>query len=989
MRVRVLGPVEVESGNHVIASSVNQRLLVAALAASAGSVVSVDALVTMLWPDDAPQNPSAALQNLVSRLRARTGADAFEAIVTRPPGYSLLADQVSIDSVEFVDQVARARTESDPQSAIDQYRSALGLWRGDAYSEFSHIEGIREHAVHLDELRITSQEELLELVVHREAADGVAELERLVARHPHRERPRALLMEALYRSLRQADALAVFAEYRKELADELGLEPSPELRALEHAILTDSFQSGPQAAHAKALVDHDGNLPRRRISVVGRDAEVAEIVAGIGTTRLLTICGSGGVGKTTVALEVGRATLPRFDDGVWVADLVTERDPVGIVEHIAAVLDLPPVDHPRSGPELAAAVADRRLLLVLDNCEHLLAAVARVVDALLDHADGVHVLCTSREPIRVQGELVHRLRPLDVPTPSDSGVTALATSAGRLFADRARLADPGLALDDASGRAVGRICRRLGGLPLALELAAARASVLDLDTLADRLDDRLDLLDAGSGPTSDHHRTLRAAIEWSIDLLSVDEREVLPQLSVFVGGFDLDAAERVCTLARSPSTDIASVVVSLVDKSLVNVDPRGGYRYDLFDPVREIVAETLGDERQSVERRHLASCQLVARAIGDEFAQNGRHWNRQLRLEWPNLRRGFHWAMDHGQVESALDLAGSLRWAPESIGHHFAEHASWLTDALDAARSATIDGAVSSRALIAAGCVAGLDSRPAEALSLLREALPGAAPGLDEMHAWLWIGAFSLDTGDWGEAESATARGLAIAEQLGWSAAIVEAANHHAEAAGVAARLLDEPQRLATARASYLRARAVAHDHDMDDDCARAELGLALLDLHDDPARCLDVAERSISAWEELDAAPRLIHALVATARVAIVAGDLVRAGELARSALDRMSEVGWSQPLGRLLEAIAVLRVRDGDLDDAALLCGAADTVALSQRSYVDIDADATFAQARYTDPRRWDEGIERGRSLGHDELRRLADETLDRARGGTADRD
>ena len=583
MEFRILGPLEVHDGSGPVrVPGAKERALLADLLVHAGRVVAADRLVDDLWGEELPGNPANTLQGRVSALRRALGPAGAGLVVTSPPGYRLAVEPEQLDAGRFQRLVAEADAAAAREGprAARLLEAALGLWRGPALAEFADLPWARAEAARLEELRLAAQEALAELrLAGGGHAELVGELEALVAAHPLRERPRGQLMLALYRSGRQADALRVYGETRATLAEELGIDPSPELQRLQRAILTqDPAIAPPGRARAPAAPPH--NLPERLTSLVGRDRELDEVGKLVGQHRLVTVTGPGGAGKTSLAVEAARRLVAGFPDGVWLVELAALRDPGLLGEAVAATLGLseeragsgaPP---PPAAERLASFVADKAMLVVLDNCEHLVAACAGLAARLVSACPDLTVLASSREPLGVAGEVTFTVPPLAVDPldPADIG----GIEAVQLFVDRARLADPNFGLTTVNASAVASICRRLDGIPLAIELAAARVRVLSVEQIATRLHDRFRLLADGSRTALPRHQTLRAAIDWSHRLLSGPEQVLFRRLAVFAGGCTLEAAEAVCNADGDLPIDVLEGVESLVAKSLLREVGAGG-----------------------------------------------------------------------------------------------------------------------------------------------------------------------------------------------------------------------------------------------------------------------------------------------------------------------------------------------------------------------------------------------------------------------------
>jgi len=503
----------------------------------------------------------------------------------------------------------------------------------------------------------------------------VGELETLVTAHPLRERLRGQLILALYRSGRQADALRVYGETRATLAEELGIDPSPELQRLQRAILTQDPAIGPpERARVPAAPPH--NLPEWLTSLVGWDRELDEVGKLVGQHRLVTVTGPGGAGKTSLAVEAARGLVAGFPDGVWLVELAALADPGLLAEVVAATLGLreepgPPgtAAPPAAADRLAGFVRDKVLLVVLDNCEHLVAGCAELVVRLLRAAPGLRVLATSREVLGVPGELVWPVPPLAVPDPPPEpgpgggrdgpSPEVLAGYDGvRLFLERAHLADPSFVLDGDNATAVAEICRRLDGLPLAIELAAARVRALPAAELATRLEDRFGLL-TGTGRAQDpRQRTLRATVDWSFQLLEEPDRRLFRRLSVFAGGWTVAAAEAV----TGDAGGVLEGLVRLVDRSLVVAVGGDPARFRMLETLRAYGADRLAEagETELTAARHTAWFVDLAEEAATH--RTGRRWTRRLEADYDNLRAAIDRAMAGGDHQTALRIGGALGW---------------------------------------------------------------------------------------------------------------------------------------------------------------------------------------------------------------------------------------------------------------------------------------------------------------------------------------
>jgi predicted ATPase/DNA-binding SARP family transcriptional activator len=664
MRFGVLGPLAVwaADGTPAAVPEAKVRLLLAVLLADRGQVVSASRLADALWGSRPPRDPVAALRVKVSQLRTALGSR--DVVRHQPPGYLLDVPADAVDAGRFLALVAPAAPnapvapvapgdagDAGPRERAAALAEALGLWRGPAYSGFEDLDFAVPVAARLEEARLSALEEQAETLL---ALGEPVEIADLVAEHPLRERLRAVQMTALYRSGRQSEALAAYAALRERLAEELGVDPSPALAGLHTRILR---QDPALAAPARAAT----NLPAPLTGLIGRDAAVAELGGLLRGNRLVTLTGPGGVGKTRLALAVAGQAAGHHPDGVWLVELAPLRpSPASpqVAEAVGEVLGLRDHGSDAMADRLVAALSGKRALLVLDNCEHVVEEVARLARRLLQSVSGLSILATSQETLRVTGEV-----PWSVPPLTPEAAIELFTAR---TADVARTSHPvpagsGAAPDD--GDAVAEICARLDGIPLALELAAARARVLTPRQLAERLDDRFGLLTAGRRDAPARQRTLRAMIDWSWELLSEQERLVLRRLAVHRDGCTLEAAEAVCA---EPGVDVLDVLARLVDRSLVVAD---GGRFRLLESVNAYALERLAEagEDPTARRRHLDHHTALAERV--EPLLRGPEQRRALETleaESANLRAALDTAVALGTAsdgaQAAHRLVRSLVW---------------------------------------------------------------------------------------------------------------------------------------------------------------------------------------------------------------------------------------------------------------------------------------------------------------------------------------
>lgn len=681
VRFRVLGATEVldARGQPIPLGGARVRALVAALALRGGRPVAAGTLIDEVWAADAPpQDASGALQALVGRLRRTLGKGAVESL---PGAYRLVTapDEVDLHRFErLVDAGTRKLQEGDPAAAAEALHTGLALWRGPALADLPDGKG----AAHGPEaLRLAALHRRIDADLALGRAEHLLpELRQLTADHPLDEPFRAQLMRALRDAGRRADALAAYEETRKLLADRLGADPGPELRALharllaQHA-LPEATTPGPEPAL------RSGNLRARLNSFVGRETELASLQAALRSrrARLVTLTGAGGSGKTRLAEHLAGSLAGEHPDGVWIAELAPLDAPEAVPGAVLSALGRrdtavfsPAMEARRTAEHTdpAARIVDhcasRRLLLVLDNCEHVVGAAAALADLLLRHCPGLTVVATSREPLGVPGEVVRPLDPLP-PAP-----------AHQLFAERAVAVRPEFrAADDPA--AVDEICRRLDGLPLAIELAAARLRLLSPRQIADRLDDRFRLLTSGSRTALPRQQTLRAVVDWSWDLLDEPEHAVLRRLSVFAGGCTLAAAEAVC---HERAEDVLDLLGALVDKSLLIVDHRGAEpRYRMLETIHAYARERAAGRPEEHERtlarhtRHFLD--FVTDAEPRLRSAEQLPWLARVEAELDNVRAVLHRAVTGRDADTAHRVVLAMGWF-WWLRNYREEGASWV-----------------------------------------------------------------------------------------------------------------------------------------------------------------------------------------------------------------------------------------------------------------------------------------------------------------------
>ena len=634
-----------------------ERAVLCVLALQARETVSPDVIVDALWGDDPPPTATRTLGSHVSRLRGLIGTEAIQGDAR---GYRLDVDPLSVDALRLeslIGEATVALATGRPEIAGERASEALRLWRGNPLDDLA--DGTTRHGerARLEELHALAAVRQLEAELALGKHDRVVgDLESLVARYPLREELWGHLMLALYRSGRQADSLRAFERLRRMLRDEVGLEPSPSICRIEHQIL-----------HQDPQLDllpppPTNNLPTATSSFVGRGDDLRQIAKALHEHRLITLVGPGGVGKTRLALQVAGELTDSFGDGVRWVDLASVRDPAGIAVRLAADLDIATPTGRSAEAVILAFIRQRELLLVIDNCEHLTEPAAELIERMLEAGPAVTVLATSRERLACRGEFRYPVAPMSTPEQAPPDRDLLMFDAVRLFIERA--ADSSSPTGCTDLESVAEICRQLDGLPLAIELVAARTSFLTPAEILPRLGNRLDAVADSSGSVDHRHGSLRAVLDWGHALLGPHEQNLLARLSVFPAAFDIAAAEAVAVGAGCPPEEIVDTLGQLVETSMVDVINAGETRsrFRLLNTVREYAAERL-DEAAGVDarRRHANHYRQLAKDLGPEVdGPNGTDALDRLRRDDANIRAAVVWSLAHDDRALSLDFGRAL-----------------------------------------------------------------------------------------------------------------------------------------------------------------------------------------------------------------------------------------------------------------------------------------------------------------------------------------
>jgi predicted ATPase/DNA-binding SARP family transcriptional activator len=655
MEFRILGPLEVRTGGCAIAlGGEKRRALLAMLLLHANEPVSAERLAVVLWGEDAAVDAVKTVRVHVSRIRAALGNR--DALVTTPGGYRLRVGTDELDADRFEKLLQRARralADGAPAQAAELLRAALALWRGGVLADLRYEVFAQGEIARLEELRWDAIEARNDADLELGRADVVlAELELRADEAPLRERLVEQRMRALYAVGRHVEALSVYREAQRRLDAELGLQPGPALRELERAVL---------GHHASLRPRVPEGLPAPPTATVGRERDLGVVVRVVADRKLVTLTGPGGVGKTRLAVEAARALAHGFPGGVRVAYLARVATAVEVPGALVRAVSVAVLPGEREEDALVRRLGGAETLLVVDNIEHVLDA-APLLGELVAACPGLHVLATSREPLRLRGEQCLPVAPLEV------------SDAIALFVDRARERRPEFGLSDGNAPAVAELCRRLDGLPLAIELAAGRVGLLEPEQLVARLADALPLLEAGPRDAPARQRTIRATLEWSYALLDHDEQQAFRGLAAFVGGADIDAAQVV---TGAP----VAVLDALVAKSLAEVRRR---RVRQLEVVRQFAAAELVrvPDADIVSRRHAEHYLALAERLGPQVRVTGRGAGvEEVECELGNLRAALeHW-IARGDGERALRLAAAMEpfW---TATYHYNDGIEWIDSAL-------------------------------------------------------------------------------------------------------------------------------------------------------------------------------------------------------------------------------------------------------------------------------------------------------------------
>jgi predicted ATPase/DNA-binding SARP family transcriptional activator/DNA-binding CsgD family transcriptional regulator len=935
VRVRLLGGFRVSVGSRTIGQAEwplqKAANLLKLLALAPGHRLHRERVMDALWPDSGRRAASNSLRRTLHSARRVLDPDAGSRYLASEDEQLVLCPDTSLwVDVEAFEEAAAAARRSRVSAA---YRAALDLYAGDLLPSDRYEEWAEEKRGESRRLHLELLVELAEAYEERsDLARAVEALRMAVAKEPALEEAHAGLMRHYAISGREGEALAQYERLRATLSKGLGFRPSTATKRLRDEIASGEFPStlasltgAPREERPLQFSGH--NLPAPRTSFVGRERELLEVKRELAMTRLLTLTGTGGSGKTRLALEVARSLLGAYPDGVWLVELAPLSERAHVPQAVARALGVKERPAQPLSDTLAEVLRTKQALLVLDNCEHLVEAVAPLVDVLLDACPRLRVLATSREGLGIAGEMKWLVSSLSVPDPRQQPTAEELEryESVRLFVERAHYRNPAFVLTPQNMHAVAQICERLDGIPLAIELAAARVG-LSVEQIATRLDDSLRLLTTGSRTSSARQRTLRGALDWSYDLLSEPERVLFGQLSVFAGGWTLEAAEAAALGENVKEDEILDLLSSLVDKSLVVAEAtgKGAVRYGMLEPVRQYSRERLGEsgEVEAIRRAHARFFLALAEEADSELrGPRQGTWLERLETEHDNMRAALTWSVEGGDAEQGLRFAGALAWF-WGVRGHYAEGRRWLEELLSKASAAPITARA--KALVGAGRLMALygDYEPAEittkeGLRLYQEI--GDRKGIARSRADLgWI---TLAQGHLERTRTLTeglarnqesddsdvhGRGLETLGWLAWDQGYLEQGRS----------LLEDGLEISRKSGDI---RGIVY--------GLTNVGYAAM-LQGDYERAKALTEEGLTLSRELGDQPGIVYLLCNLGTIAQEQGDYERAAELFKESIKRNRRLGNRAILAELVEGIAGVVGAYGGAVRAARLYGAAEAL-------------------------------------------------------------
>ena len=927
LRVRLLDGFGVSVGSRSIAQDAwrlrKSAALVKLLALAPGHRMHREQAMDLLWPDSGRRPASNNLRSVLYAARKVLDPNVgFLYLASEGKSLALCPEvDLWVDVDAFEAALATARRTREPAA----YRAALGLYAGELLPEDRYEDWAEDRRWELRRAFLSAQIELSGLYEERgEYERGLEALQGFLAEEPADEEAQVRLMRLYAYSGRRQEALSRYEQFSRTLAEQLGTEPGAATRRLRDEIAAGVFPSRPPSPagppHEEVPDPGGHNLPEPRTSLVGRGREILEVKRALSTTRLLTLTGTGGAGKTRLALEVARDLAGVYPDGVWLIELAPLSEPGLVVQEVARTLGLEEQSGLPLLESLLDALADKEMLVLLDNCEHLTGAVARLSMALLDSCPGTRVLATSRERLGAEGESTWPVPSLSVPGETFTVEDLEGYESVSLFADRAYRAHPGFRLTPENARAVAEVCIGLEGIPLAIELAAARIGMLSAGQISERLGRSLDLLTRGARTADRRHRTLRATLDWSYGLLGGPEQTLFGRLSAFAGGFTLEATESVGGSGGVEEKQVMELLTTLVEKSLVVAEEswERGARYRLLEPVRQYASEKLGQggEEDDIRRRHARF--FLALAEEAEPGLRGPRqveWLDRLEQEHDNLRAALAWSLEE-DLGARLAGALSLFWYTRG---YLSEGRSYLEAVV---RGHSVPETARARALDGLGWIAEPQgdyerARLAyeESLGLYRKAgdRRGVANALGD------LGSLALDRGDYERATSLLEESLALYRELGESEGIIGIL----DSLGVLASARGDSERSAVYfREALVLSRGTGNVRRTA--VSLGNFGITTL-VHGDPEQATALLEESLGLFREIGDGQNIAIGLMHAALAALAEGDHGRVLVLVEEGLRLLRKAGDRQHFADCLEIIAGSAGAGGMARKAARLWGAA----------------------------------------------------------------
>jgi predicted ATPase/DNA-binding SARP family transcriptional activator/Tfp pilus assembly protein PilF len=913
LRCRFFGPLAIELNGWPLPRVFTRKdeWLLVLLALHRGNAVERRWLAGQLWPDS---TESTALLNLRKRLwelRKALGAESRRLVIATESTLGLDLTDCFVDVLEF-DRLIQRGDEASLEQAVALYRGPL---LEDCYEDWIHRERERRHHVFVLALETLGRRAF-------EARDWIRaerHLRLLVTIEPFRESACRLLMQVMAGRGDAPSAIAVYRDLQRRLLDEQQAEPDTETRKLFEELRAAARRralSAPHVAPSALGRPPSHNLPNPMTRFLGRSQELSELGHLVCERRLVTLTGEGGTGKTRLALEVAARRVLDLRDGVWLVELASVAGPEHVAQTVAQVLKVKAEPEIPLGQTLAEAMRDRELLLVLDNCEHLCSVTAALVSDLLRSCSLVSVLSTSRVPLGVPGEQQYRVPPLSVPEAGSPPNELEEFGSIALFVDRAQLRRPSFALAATNAETVVQICRRLDGLPLAIELAAARLDVLHLETIARELHDRYTLLALESASCTPRHATLRAALAWSYSLLSEAERRLFAALSAFAGGFTLEAVETICASETGTGVDPRGLLLRMVASSLVSLAGQDGEpRYRLLEPMREYAAEKLSQTNRSeplFSRHREYYLAFAEQAVSELFGKEQAIWLGRLDREHDNLLTALARSIERRDAASALRLGAAL-WRYWDIRGRWADGRKQLALALSlpTVESRTMERAA---ALHGAGLLARnmrdmatAHASVEESLAIRRE-LKDRAGAAASLHL---LGLFAY-THDNDVARRCYQESLAIRREIGDRWAI----------AGSLTQLgnIDcDEGKYDAARSQFMEALSIFQEFGDQSRVAAVRSNLARIDEDQGEYESARKGyEAGLAVYRNLNDRPLIAELTASLAGVILHKGEFEYAFELYQEGLAIHRDLGNKEGMAVALNGLGLLRLRRGDPEAA-----------------------------------------------------------------------